>query len=241
MSIFKRKRVKKHTRRHTALVYLAVSALLLLLLNVVYGCGQILPGQAARTTEQQLGAWEKPTVLERRWADDEFARLYLSANERAVFFGYVYPDWTGWNGVGMVLDCTQSARVHLADGTLLPADDLFEGWSDSMIEHISHMADDYAATADSISIGETVDVLYHYPQYDALRDYVFGRVDDPAVHELRLLAPDGTVCARIGADELIECDGYRYFLVSCEEDAATGHALALYDASGALLETIGGE
>lgn len=241
MSIFKRKREKKRTRRRTALGYLVVSALLLLLLNVIYSRGQLLPGQAARLTEQKLGAWEKTDMVESRWAEDEFARLYLSANERAVFFGYVYPDWTGWNGVGMVLDCTQNARVHLADGALLLADDLFEGWSDSMIEHFSQYAKDYAATADSLAIGDTVDVLYSYSRYDALRGYVFGRVDDPAVCELRLLAADGTVCQSIGADELIERDGYRYFLVSCEEDAAMGHVLALYDASGALLETGDGE
>lgn len=215
MSIFKRRRNKKRTRRRTALQYLAISALLLLLLNVVYSRGQLLPIQAARLTEQQLGAWEKPTVLKSCWAEDELARLYLSANGRAVFFSYAFPDWTGWSGTGMVLDCTQEARAHLADGTL------------------------YAAEKRSLS--ETVDVLHRYPYEEKLVRYVFGRVDDPAVHELHLLAHDGTVCQSIGADELIERDGYRYFLVSCEENAPMGHAIALYDASGVLLEQISGE
>lgn len=234
MSLFQ----KKRTRRREALFYLSIAALLLLTLNVLFARGKVLPGQAARLTEQQLGAWEKPDTVESRWAEDEFARLYLRANERAVFFSYVFPDWRGWNGVGMVLDCTQSARVHLADGALLPADDLFEGWSDDMIEHFSRYADDYAVTADSLSIGDAVDVLYSYSRYDALRGYVFGRVDDPAVHELRLLAPDGTVCLTVGGDELVEHEGYRYFLLSHTENTQRAHTLALYDAFGVLLEQI---
>lgn len=115
------KKVKKlYSRKRRALRRLALLLAALLACNCIFHFAYLLPIQALRYGEQELGVYGRAEILAARWRFHgrvgnaiPARRIYFTAGERMVQFCGVELTFAGWvPSFGRWLDCSDGEAVH---------------------------------------------------------------------------------------------------------------------------------
>lgn len=110
------RRKKSLTRRKRALRRLALSMLVLLVVNHTVHIGYVLPIQGVRYYAQRHGLQHSGVITRLRPAgeDEEAGLLYFSTAKNAVYVTDVRHWSFGWSGShGAAADCSETGDIHL--------------------------------------------------------------------------------------------------------------------------------